>query len=433
MNYCFLPLINIKFIAIFIFNPIKLRKKEFFMINVQKKRVFLRADLNLPSHDLLDPTAHHARLEALIPTIKTLMQGGNKIILATHIGRPTPRHNTHIIDEQLSTKLLVPKLEHYGLKVDFEPDLLQAAKKSVQAFDRLLLLENLRFFQGEQEPSLNFAQLLAATADVYINDAVGLIHRNDTSVALLPTLFTKENRSAGLIVEKEIATLTALTKEPAQPFMLVVGGCKVKDKIRVLMTFLHAPEHKRASAIIIGGALALPFLKANGCATGACPCDQADVAIAMDTIKAAATAGISLILPTDMNVTSKLGSGTLQIYSVTSIPHDGICVDIGPASLQLFSQQLLNAKTIFANGTMGLYEYPEYQKGTNGILTCIAANKGLTILAGGDTVAAAHKENIADKVTFCSTGGGATLAFLGASDPYQEMPALKALYADDAL
>ncbi|MFA6527125.1 MAG: phosphoglycerate kinase [Candidatus Babeliales bacterium] len=403
------------------------------MLNVQKKRVFLRADLNLPRHDLLDTTTHNARMEALVPTIKLLMQGGNKIILATHIGRPSPRHNTHFIDEQLSTKLLVPKLEHYGFKIDFEPDLLQAAKKSVQNVTTILLLENLRFFQGEQEPSRLFAQLLAATADVYINDAFGLIHRNDTSVTLLPNLFTKDNRSAGLIVEKEIATLTALTKEPAQPFMLVVGGCKVKDKIKVLMTFLHAPKHKRASTIIIGGALALPFLKANGYTTGASPCDQADVAVAMDTIKAATAAGVSLVLPTDMKVTSKLGSGTLQTCSVTTIPNDSICVDIGPASLQVFSQQLLNAKTIFANGTMGIYEYPEYQTGTNGILASIAANTGLTILAGGDTVAAAYKENIADRVTFCSTGGGATLAFLGASNPYQEMPALKALYANDTV
>lgn len=402
------------------FNPLS-------SLDVRKKRVFLRADLNLPLNGLDGTSVSQARLTALVPTLAAIQEGGGKVILATHIGRPAARQNTHLIDERLSTKLLIPALEHQGFKVDFEPDLLMAAKKSHQAIDSILLLENLRFFQGEQEPSPAFAQLLAATADVYVNDAFGLIHRNDTSVTLLPELFACNNRAAGLIIEKEIATLTTLTKAPAQPFMLVVGGCKVKDKIRILETFLEAPERKRATTIIIGGALAMPFLKANGHSVGASHCDQADAMVASNIIAQAQKRGVQIILPTDVLIASQVGKCSGEIYPITDIPENGVCVDIGPASTALFAEHLARATTIFANGTMGIYEYPEYQKGTNGILASIAANKGLTIIAGGDTVAAAQHIGIADKVTFCSTGGGATLAFLAAHDLYEELPALKAL------
>lgn len=402
------------------------------MLNIQKKRVFLRADLNLPNNTDENNTTSQARLTALIPTLTKLLQGGNKIVLATHIGRPTPLHNTHVVDQLLSTKTLVPKLEKLGFKVDFESDLMLATKKSFQAFDTILLLENLRFFQGEQEPCLIFARLLAATADVYINDAFGLIHRNDTSVTLLPEIFPKDHRSTGLIIEKEIETLTTLTKTPQHPFMLVLGGCKVKDKIKIVMTFLKAAADKRANAIVIGGALAIPFLKAKGYQVGASPCDAPDVMVATEIIEAAAGAGVAIILPTDLLVTNQIGTGTPQVCLVNAIPDDGVCVDIGPASIALFSQHLAQAKTIFANGTMGIYEYHDYQAGTKGILTSIATNQGLTILAGGDTVAAANHLKLAEKITFCSTGGGATLAFLAADNPYQELPALKALQASDA-
>lgn len=400
-------------------------------LNMHKKRVFLRADLNLPLHNMADNQATQARLKTLIPTFTAIQQAGGKIILATHIGRPTARHNTHLIDANLSTKRLVPLLEKLGYTVDFEPDLLLAAKKSHQSFETILLLENLRFFQGEQEPSPQFAELLAATADVYVNDAFGLIHRNDTSVTLLPELFPQESKAAGLIIEKEITTLATLTQTPSQPFMLVVGGSKVKDKIRILVTFLQAPENKRATTLIIGGALALPFLKATGRSVGASHCDETDVAVAHDIMATAKTAGITIVLPTDMLVAKKI-DGPAQIAPISAIPDDGICVDIGPASIALFSQHLATAKTIFANGTMGIYEYPEYQKGTKGILASIAANQGLTIIAGGDTVAAAYELNVADKITFCSTGGGATLAFLAAHKPYQELPALRVLRSNDA-
>lgn len=399
------------------------------MLSLKQKRVFLRADLNIPINQTITSQPHE-RLQYLIPTLNVFRNNGNAIILGTHIGRPQPRVNTTIIDEAYSTKHLIPLLAREGFNVIFEPDLVHAVKQSHSAFGSILLLENLRFFKGEQKPSESFAELLAATADAYVNDAFGLIHRNDASVTLLPMRFPKENRSPGLLVEKEITTLERLIQSPSHPFIVILGGCKVKDKSTILKTLLNVPSNRRPDIILIGGALAFPFLKNQGHTLGTTVVTDNDAAIAADIMKIAAQNNIELVFPSDIVATTATldDKSTATVYPVTAVPAHVRCGDIGPATVDHFIATLVHAKTIFANGTMGVYEDHNFQNGTKSILHAIATSPGLKIIAGGDTLAAAHHEDVAQRMTFCSTGGGATLAFLSANNPYEELPALKALF-----
>ena len=437
-------------------------------INVFGKRVFVRADLNVINKKTNEISEQ--RLRAIVPTLRYLQQAGvSKIILASHIGSP----KVGVVDDNLSTKRLILWLEQQGFAVDFQSDLKEAQKQSIQNNGRLLLLENLRFFPGEKNKDLAFAQQLASLADVYVNDAFGALHRDDASLVLLAQQFSSDSRCIGLLVEKEIHMLDGLKNNPQQPFVIVLGGSKLEDKIALLECFLAAPPNKFSflkrsilryttplvlsvlrskmyrrmrggtqderfwslkyevqeknncpQTIIIGGAVALVFARAQGFSAGALECSEVAVAHAKKFIALAAEHSVQLVLPSDMLFQH---NEKLVPCAFNNIPADATCGDIGPATCKQFVQELAKAKTIFVNGTMGICEQAAFHAGTKSVLQAAAQSNGTTIIGGGDTGAAVDTLGLHDKFTFVSTGGGATLAFLGACDPMQELAALHVL------
>lgn len=329
-------------------------------------KVFLRADLNVPTKD--KKIVQDYRLHAILPTINEIKKAGNKIILATHIGRPPAADHTNFFDENLSTKILVPWFEQHGYEIEYEMDLLKAIEKSKQHPKKILLLENLRFFNGERQTNLEFAQLLAQLADSYVNDAFGLLHRNDTSVTLLPEQFPPDKRSFGLLVKKELQELTKLKENPEQPYIVILGGNKSETKLKLLHKLLEQPESTRPEKILLNGLLAQ-----------------------------------ALTQPPHKNVLLPIDTQTDRNNNI---------FDIGPKTIELFKKEIARAKTIFANGTMGAYEQPEYETGSKAILQAIADSSAYTVIGGGDAVAATFQFGLEKKMDFLSTGGGATLAFL---------------------
>ena len=343
-----------------------MEKKSILYANLHKKRVFLRADLNITG-------PHDERLLALIPTLEFLTQRTKNVIICTHRGRPDPLHP----DPALSTQPLVAWLQARGFACGF-----------IDGDRPLTLLENIRFDPGEMGHSPALAQRLASMADYYVNDAFGTLHREDTSIALLPLQFAPQHRFYGLCVMREIEMLQRLRATPAKPYVAVLGGNKLEDKLPLITRLLQAPEHARVNHLLLGGALAQPLLENKN----------------HELLRMAQRNGITVALPTD-------GTGR----------------DIGPQTIRTFTGIIATARTIFANGTMGVYEEADNQAGTRAILTAIAHCKGFTILGGGDCAAAAALFGVRNKVSFVSTGGGATLAFLAAIDPYKELPGLRAL------
>lgn len=351
------------------------------------ERVFLRADLNVP----LDGTTiidDHKLLE-ILPTIEKLKANGNKIILATHIGRPTPGDKANFFEASLSTKLLIPWLESHGLIIDYEIDLLIAAKKSRSEPNKILLLENLRFFKGERETNQEFARLLAQCADSYVNDAFGVIHRTDTSVTLLADEFPKEKRSFGPLVEKELNSVKKLKDDPQQPFVIVMGGSKIETKIEVIDQFLEQPNNKRVRTILIGGAIS-------------------NSPLTQKLLEKAKKYDVNIILPID------------------SVKKNNQVVDIGPETINLFTEEIKKSKTIFANGTMGIYEQESSSLGSKKILEAIAIYSKNSFIGGGDAVAATYKFGLASKMKFLSTGGGAFLTCLAVKN-LSQLPAVTAM------
>lgn len=386
---------------------------------LQHQRVLVRADLNVPIAEN-GAIKNDARLRAIFPTIKHIQAHGGKIILATHIGRPTHTYLEH----QLSTRNLIPWFEQQGLKVDFESDFLGALPKTYKNPDRMMLLENLRFFIGEKQYSMPFAELLANLADIYVNDAFGTLHRPDTSVALLPRLFLPQNRGWGLLVEAELTHLEPLHDAPEQPLVLMLGGAKVEDKISLITTFL---QHSAPQVILLGGKLAFPFLAAQGIHLGASHPTAEEIAIAYRGI--GMLGNTKLLLPSDAVTVKNLQQiAPPSIKLISALDADDIIIDIGPESCALFKQALQDAKTIFVNGTMGINQTPADSSGTTNLLQAIAELPNcIKIAGGGDGVAAIEKLGLQKAMTFLSTGGGATLSYLASENPWQELPGLKAL------
>ncbi len=361
-----------------------MHKKHLFSQNPTKKRIFVRADLNVP----LTPAGQvrdDAKLRAILPTLEYLRsRGAAQIILASHLGRP----DATAPDLALSTRLLLPWFVEHGLPIAF------CANFSSQPTGPLVLLENLRFFTGEHaEPSLAFAQQLANMADIFVIDAFGTLHRHDASVCLVPTLFAPESRSYGLCVAHELEHLSVLKECPKKPFVVLLGGSKVADKLSLLAHWVAAAEANRPSNILLGGLLGKAIASQRPELPGQ-----------------AAARGITLIMPIDYTLDAS-----------------GAPIDIGPETIKKFIACLATAKTTFANGTMGKYEDVAGQKGTQATLAAMATNTGVKIIGGGDCGAAVHHFGLEAGIDFISTGGGATLAYLAAQEAWTELPGLKAL------
>ncbi len=403
-------------------------------LNLKGKRVFLRADLNIPI--LNKKILEDYKLQSILPTIKYIQQNGGKVILATHIGRPKAKDFTNFFEENLTTKLLEQWFKDHGLKINFEQDLRKAKILSKANFNEILLLENLRFFNGEKgnkEERERFVDVLKDLADIYINDAFALLHRDDCSVTNLPEQFN--DKAFGLLVEKEITALNKLKENIEKPFCIVLGGNKIKSKITLLQNFLEKSEKNRPTNILIAGAISYTFLKAQGFEVGNSIVEHEYIKFAQDFLQQAKEKNITILLPQDHVVVENvkrirdidLNNVKTEVFDTKDIPPNCICVDIGPKTIQEFIKIIEKAKTIFTNGSVGIYTIKEFAKGSKAIFQAIAESSAYKVAGGGDCVGAINLYNLANKFDFLSTGGGATLAFLGTKNPLQKLPAVKSM------
>lgn len=371
------------------------------------KKVFVRVDFNVPLQDgvITDDT----RIVAAIPTIQHLVKAGAKVILASHLGRPkgekNPKYSLAPVAKALAEKLVMP--------IVFVPDCIgEEVKKAVDALGdgQIILLENLRYYAGEEKNDPDFAAQLASLADAYVNDAFGTAHRAHASTygvaEKLPI------KVAGFLIEKELAYLGDKTAHPDRPLAVILGGAKVSDKIKVIDALLD-----KADTILIGGAMAYTFALANGKTVGDSLSEPDKIDTAKAAMKKAAEKGVKFLLPVDTLVTNALdfGSGTVGETKVVEgdIEDGWEGVDIGPKTTALYAEEIAKSRTILWNGPMGIFEIDACSKGTIAMAEAIASNQECTsIIGGGDSVTAIKKNGFADKVTFMSTGGGASLEFL---------------------
>jgi phosphoglycerate kinase len=371
-------------------------------VDVQGKRVLVRVDFNVPieSGKVLDDW----RLRATLPTIRYLTERGAKVILLSHLGRPKGKR-----DEQFSLRPVAQRLsELLGQPVQFADDCVgEVAEQTVAQLQagEVLLLENLRFHAGEEANDDSFAQQLARLGDVFVNDAFGAAHRAHASVHAITKFLPSY---AGLLMEREVTHLSRLLEAPEKPFVAVLGGAKVSDKIGVIRNLLT-----KVDALLIGGAMAFTFLKAQGYETGKSLVEADKLDLANALLGEAREKGVELVLPVDVAVAeSDAEDAATQVVPVTAIPADKAGYDIGPETANLFAERIRTAKTVFWNGPMGRFERTPFKAGTKAIAEALAQCSGTTVVGGGETAAAAFEFGIADKVTHVSTGGGAALELL---------------------
>ncbi len=376
-------------------------------IEVTGKRVLVRVDFNVPMDAGNGTITDDSRIRAALPTINYLIDHQARVILMSHLGRPKGKPAKEFslapVAERLSQIL--------GKPVTFAADCIgPVAEKSVAVLKSgdVLLLENLRFHSEEEEGDENFARALARLGDVFVNDAFGTSHRAHASISgitrFLPAV-------AGLLLEKEINTLGSLLKDPDHPFVALFGGAKVSDKVAVLKNIMD-----KVDCLLIGGGMAATFLKARSIGVGVSAVEAESIGIAADLIKQAEKCGVKLVLPVDVMVADEIDSQAAgKIVSVDAIPDNKKIVDIGPKTLAAFRQELKKSRTVFWNGPMGVQEIPQFARGTETLARLLPSLQAKTIVGGGSTAEIIDALGLADKITFVSTGGGASLEFLGGS------------------
>ncbi len=355
------------------------------------RRVFLRADLNVPLHE--GRVADVARIAASRPTLDHIRQKGGRVVLASHLGRPRGQRRPELSLRPVAEMLELP------LAPDCTGSEVEALVAGL-ADGETLLLENLRFHAGEEANDPDFAADLARLCDVYINDAFGTAHRAHASTAGLAGLCSEVG--VGFLLAREIEALTRVRDEPAPPFVCILGGVKVSDKLPVLNTL-----SRRADAIVIGGAMAYTFLRARGEAVGASLVEPDQIDLARHILEG----GTEVVLPVD-HVVAKNIDDAAGAETVTEIPDGKMALDIGPASVERIRERLTGAATIFWNGPLGLFERPPFDAGTRAVAKLVAANPAYSVVGGGDSLAAVRAAGVADRISHLSTGGGASLEFL---------------------
>jgi len=390
-------------------------------VDVRGRRVFVRADLNVPLDDgrITDDT----RIRASLPTLVHLLERGATVILASHLGRPKGK-----VNDGLRLKPVADRLSQLlGRPVRMTGDALgpgvQVAIDKLRPGD-LLLLENLRFHADEEANAPEFAAALARLADLYVNDAFGAAHRAHASTEgithHLPAV-------AGLLMEREVEALSRLLKKPARPFHAVVGGAKVSGKLEVLEVLLS-----RCQAVLVGGGMANTFLAARGLEMGKSLVEADQLQNAERIVAEARRRRVRLMLPTDAVVAPQIHHrAKTQVVAVSAVPNDQMIVDIGPATRAAYAEHLARAKTIFWNGPMGVFEVAQFAEGTNEMARVVAARTAagsVTIVGGGDSVAAVEGLGLADRMTHVSTGGGAALEYIEG----KTLPGVAALLPADA-
>jgi phosphoglycerate kinase len=381
------------------------------------KRVFIRVDFNVP----LDERSHvtdDTRIREALPTVQRALAMGGKVILASHLGRPKGP-DPKLSLEPAATRLseLLGKEHEVILADDCVGD---GVKKLVRDLKdgQVLLLENLRFHKEEEANDEPFSRELASLVDVYVNDAFGTAHRAHASTAgMVP--FVKE-KAAGLLIRKELEYLGRIVKSPEKPYVAILGGAKVSDKIKVIDNLLP-----KLDALLIGGAMAYTFLKVQGVEVGRSRVEEDKLAIARKVLESAERLKVTLALPMDhVAGTEPSEKSNKQDVPERAIPKDLMGLDIGPKTREHYRQHIRGAKTVFWNGPMGLFEVPKFAEGTRAVAEAMAANRGATtVIGGGDSAAAAQQMGVADKMSHVSTGGGASLELLEG----RELPGIKAL------
>jgi phosphoglycerate kinase len=381
------------------------------------KRVFIRVDFNVPLDDQQQVT-DDTRIREALPTVQRALQLGGKVILASHLGRPKgadPKLSLLPVAKRLSE--LLGKSHEVLFADDCIGEGVVKMAKELKA-GQVLLLENLRFRKQEEANDDAFARELAGLADVYCNDAFGTAHRAHASTAgMVP--YVKET-CAGMLMRKEIEQLGMIVKGAQKPFVVVLGGAKVSDKIKVIENLLP-----KCQAMLIGGAMAYTFLKAQGVSVGKSRVEEDKLALAAKLLEAAKRLNVDLVLPIDhVCGTSPDEKSQASEIDARAIPPDLMGLDIGPKSRALYTQHIRGAKTVLWNGPMGLFEVPKFSEGTKVVAVAMANNaEAQTVVGGGDSAAAVNDLGLAAKMTHVSTGGGASLEFLEG----RELPGLKAL------
>lgn len=374
-------------------------------MSLEQERVFMRTDFNVPLKDGM--IMSDFRLQAVRPTIDYLLEKQAYIVLATHLGRPQGP------DLHYSTKQLIPWFLDHGYAIEFAENPTVAAQKSKEKKSHLILLENLRFFPGEKKQDEAFALQLKSCGDIFVNDAFGTLHRNETSLTLLPALYEQDKKTIGFLIEKEITHLNKLINDPKKPFITILGGGKIKTKLPFIESIVKKVDH-----ILLCPALVFTILHALGIPTGKSLVDEE----ALDAIKTFLTTADAqkIVLPSDFQVALENINSALITTEGQAIPENGIGTAIGPKTTENFCTHIQKAKTVFFNAAMGFPTNPATMQATQQLLEALATSKAYTVVGGGDSVAAAFNANVAEKIDFLSTGGGATLAYLSG----QKLPGL---------
>jgi len=373
-------------------------------IDVSEKKVLVRVDFNVPLDKKTGEVTDDSRIQASLPTIKHLIACGAKIILLSHLGRPggkvAPEFGQAVVARRLSQILGQPvgmATDCIGLEVENQVDRLKSGD--------VLLLENLRFHPGEENGDASFARALARLGDVFVNDAFGTSHRAHASIVGLADHLPAV---AGFLMEKEVSTLGSILEDPAHPFVSIIGGAKISDKITMLDNIMG-----KVDTLMIGGGMAATFLKAESCEIGRSLVEDNMLDTVARLTGESGSKGTRLLLPFDVVVADVIDDeADTEIVPVGKIPGDKRIVDMGPQTVNSFSQVLRGSRTVFWNGPVGVYEIPRFARGTQDMARLVAGLDATTIIGGGSTADVVNDMGLTDDMTFVSTGGGASLEFL---------------------
>ncbi len=383
-------------------------------IELRGKRVFIRVDFNVPLNEKNEVT-DETRIVLSLPTIRFVSEAGGKVVLASHLGRPKgkrePKFSLAPVAERLSGL--------FGRSVSLAPDCVgEEVRRQIDGMKEgeVLLLENLRFHPEEEKNEESFSRALASLCEVYINDAFGAAHRAHASTVGMTRYI--QTVAAGFLMMKEVKSLERALVHPQKPYVAILGGAKVSDKIGVIQNLLD-----KVTTLLVGGGMAYTFLKAKGFEVGKSLVEGDQIGLSLNLLEGA-KGKIKFLLPSD-HVAAERMDAQAKRETVTNekIPSDWVCLDIGPETVKIFSEEILSARTIFWNGPMGVFEMEPFSQGTFAIARAVADSSAFSIVGGGDSVAAVNQAGVADKIGHISTGGGASLEFIEG----KKLPGIEAL------